>query len=96
MIFLDVATYTSKIFYMRDYEDDEDKARREYLHRRKSEIFWEIEDLWQAYLREVDFPKFKFSDYVSIYNDPPLSSTAADYRIWVWKFMRSYSPMHQN
>jgi len=81
---------------MEDNENAEEQARRDYLRRRKSEIFWEIEGLWQAYLLEVDFPIFKFSDYVAVKNDPPLSSTAADYRIWVWKFMRGYSPMHQN
>ena len=81
---------------MEDDEEEKEQARRDYLRRRKSEIFWEIESLWQAYLLEVDFPTFKFPDYVAVKNDPPLSSTAADYRIWIWKFMRSYSPMHQN
>jgi len=81
---------------MEDDEEADEQARRDYLRRRKSEIFWEIEDLRQGYLKELDYPKVKFSDYVALKSDPPMSKTGADYRIWVWKFMRSYSPMHQD
>jgi hypothetical protein len=55
---------------MEDDEEADEQARRDYLRRRKSEIFWEIEDLWQGYLKELDYPKVKFSDYVALKSDP--------------------------
>ncbi len=41
---------------MRDDEDSEEKARREYIWRRKCEIFNEIENLWLDYLEVLDYP----------------------------------------
>jgi hypothetical protein len=81
---------------MRDEEDYEEKARREYVWRRKCEIFNEIENLWLDFLEVLDYPNMTFVEYVCQEHDPPLTKGSAGYVIWVWKFVRSLSPMHQN
>ena len=79
-------------------EDDEvwDKADREYIWHRKCEIFNNIENLWLDYLEILDYPNVNFVEYVCQHHDPPLTINAAEYQIWIWKFVRSFSPMHLN
>lgn len=77
-------------------EEAEEKARIEYMWRRKCEIFNEIENLWLDYLIWLDYPNIDFISYVAMHSDPPISEVGAKYRIFIWKFVRSLSPMHLN
>lgn len=81
---------------MSDEEDPQEKADREYMWRRKCEIFWEIEDLRQAYLKELDYPKVAFVEYVAMKRDPPIQVSEAGYLLFVWKNMKRFSPLHLN
>jgi hypothetical protein len=50
---------------MEDDEEDKEQARRDYVRRRDCEIFWEVEALWQSYMKELNYPQINFVDFVS-------------------------------
>jgi hypothetical protein len=81
---------------MEDDDDAKEQARRDYVWRRNSEIFWEVEALWQSYMRELNYPQINFVDYVSSKHKPPHRRVKAQFSIRIWKLLREFSPMHQN
>ncbi len=81
---------------MDDYNEEQEKASRDYRWQRKLEIYTDIEELWLSYLQELDYPNIKFLDYVARHYDPPLDEVTAGYFIWIWKFVKGFSVMHLN
>lgn len=84
---------------MEDEDDDYEehiRRQREYGWRRKCQMYQEVEELWQKYLRKLDYPATDFVGYVARNYDPPTDLVGARYLVWVWKFVRGYVPWHTN
>ena len=81
---------------MEENEDAQDQARLDYVKRRQHEMYNEVENLWLDYLQKLDYPRVNFPDYVSRHHPSLRDGGSPEYLIWVWKFVRSFSEIHQN